>query len=56
MLTQSIFFSLFISLSFSQCPNSGPTFGFSETAGCLWADADEDHRFDTLEQARARCR
>ena len=56
MLTKSIVFSLFISLSFSQCPESGPTFGFSEAAGCLWADPDEAHRFDTLDQARARCR
>ena len=37
----------------AQCPD---TSAFSEAAGCVWADADEGHRFDSREQALGRCR
>ena len=42
----------------AQCPDTvaPDTSAFSEAAGCVWADADEGHRFDSREQALGRCR
>ena len=42
-----------------QCPEDLvdlPNAAFSPSAGCLWADSDEDHRFDNFEAASQRCR
>ena len=43
----------------AQCPdytNGLLNAAWSESAGCLWADADETHRFDNFDQAKARCK
>ena len=43
----------------AQCPdyaNGLLNAAWSESAGCLWADADETHRFDNFDQAKSRCK
>ena len=57
-------FSVFLSVSvlsavLGQCPEDLqdlPNAAFSPSAGCLWADSDEEHRFDNYEEAAQRCR
>ena len=29
---------------------------FTASMGCVWADSEEDHRYDTYEQALGRCK
>ena len=42
-----------------QCPDDLadlPNAAFSASAGCIWADSDESHRFENYEEATARCK
>ena len=54
----SVLLSVLLAGAGAQCPDTvaPDTSAFSEAAGCVWADADEGHRFDSREQALGRCR
>ena len=50
---------LLVAAVLCQCPDELadlPNAAFSASAGCLWADSDETHRFDNYEEAAGRCR
>ena len=45
--------------SSAECPDYATGLlnaAWSESMGCIWADAEESHNYDNYDQALARCR
>ena len=43
-------------LAEADCPTENVNVAWSESLGCVWADEDETHRFDSYEAALSRCK
>ena len=51
--------ALMIGTASAACPDYAQGLlntAWSETTGCIWADADESNNYDNFDQALARCK
>merc|ERR1719510_852182 len=54
--TSCLLLLLLATLSYSACPTGTPGVVEDSEMGCVWADSDEDHRYDTYAKAEGRCK